>query len=101
MEQRFVAEMCSKRAFGCLSDTEVRRCLEAALAPLPVPTYPGRTAEEEAELRKHPEYEPGAPTYVEWLRDQLRAAEAKLAKVRAWLSDGRLSKLKAILDEEP
>lgn len=30
------------------------------------PTLPGRSGVEEAELRKHPEYEPGIPTYAEW-----------------------------------
>ena len=37
MEHRFVERMCAARAFGTLSDREVRECLEAALADEPEP----------------------------------------------------------------
>ncbi len=65
------------------NEPKMRRALEAALADVVVPSYPGRTPEEETELRKHPEFEPGVPTYVEWLREEKAGLEAQLAEERA------------------
>lgn len=71
MVERFVERMCATRAFGTLSDSEVRECLNAALADAPEPSYYITGGFDEQAGRYHAEA-------------RAEAAEAKLEKVRAW-----------------
>lgn len=86
LSERLVEELHRRGIHALGWNDAVYGALRAALASEPEPTYPGRTSEEEAQLRKHPEFEPGAPTYVEWLREQHRAAETRVRELDAQVS---------------